>query len=137
MSPHHKLCTVIIHQFSDILTVFQYASAKKEKSTRVYVWGLAGHGALGEREFLKPQKPGKRPVEYMHRPYRLGFAEEHDVTLFSYNKLMLTVIGNVAFLIQVTNVACGYGFTVISVKGNKNSPQVFGTGLNTDSQIGS
>jgi len=47
------------------------------------VWGLAEHGALGEREFLKPVHQARRPVEYMHRPYRLGFAEENDVISLS------------------------------------------------------
>ena len=37
---------------------------------------------------------------------------------------------------QVIDVNCGYGFTVFTVKTNKTS-QIFGTGLNTDSQIGS
>jgi hypothetical protein len=46
---------------------------------------LSEHGALGEREFLKPIKRGKNPVKYMHRPYRLGFAERNDVILkFSF-----------------------------------------------------
>lgn len=64
-----------------VLSVFQYASAKGNKGTRVYVWGLAEHGALGERQFLKPSTKGRRPVEYMHRPYRLGFAEDNDVII--------------------------------------------------------
>jgi len=59
--------------------VYQYTSAKTEKNTKVFTWGLAEHGALGDREFLKPIRQGRRPVEYMHRPYRLGFAEEHYV----------------------------------------------------------
>lgn len=36
---------------------------------------------------------------------------------------------------QVSHVACGYGFTVASVKTN-DQHKVFGTGINTDSQIG-
>lgn len=62
-----------------LFTVFQYTSGKNEKNAIVFTWGLAEHGALGEREFLKPTRPGRRPVEYMHRPYRLGFAAENDV----------------------------------------------------------
>lgn len=97
------------------LPVYQYASAKSDKRNRVFTWGLAEHGALGERQFLKPIHKARRPVEYMHRPYRLGFAEENDVT----------------------DIAAGYGFTVFITKGKKTtSSQVFGTGLNTDSQIG-
>jgi len=95
------------------LPVFQYASTKNEKNTRVYSWGLAEHGALGERQFLRPITPGRRAVQYMHRPYRLKFGEENEVT----------------------SVACGYGFSVFSIK-SKSGYQVFGTGLNSDSQIG-
>ena len=61
--------------------VFQYTSTKAERSVRIYSWGLAEHGALGERQFLKPVTRGRRPVEYMHRPYRIPFGEEHDVIL--------------------------------------------------------
>lgn len=39
------------------------------------------------------------------------------------------------FMLQVTSVACGYGFSVFSIK-SKSGYQVFGTGLNSDSQIG-
>jgi len=93
--------------------VFQYASPKNERNARIYSWGLAEHGALGERQFLKPTTPGRRSVEYMHRPYRLGFGEEHDVI----------------------SVACGYGFSIFTIK-SKTTNKVFGTGLNSDSQIG-
>lgn len=67
-----------------IFTVFQYTSGKNEKNAIVFTWGLAEHGALGEREFLKPTRPGRRPVEYMHRPYRLGFAAENDVGVYCH-----------------------------------------------------
>lgn len=36
---------------------------------------------------------------------------------------------------QIISVACGYGFSVFCTK-SKSSHQVFGTGLNSDSQIG-
>lgn len=36
---------------------------------------------------------------------------------------------------QVVDLACGYGFTVFAVK-DKSGPSCYGTGLNTDSQIG-
>jgi hypothetical protein len=62
--------------------VYQYISGKNEKKTKVFTWGLAEHGALGEREFLKPIRQGRRPVEYMHRPYRLGFADENEVNYY-------------------------------------------------------
>lgn len=36
---------------------------------------------------------------------------------------------------QVTQIASGYGFTVAAIKTNEQH-KVFGTGINTDSQIG-
>ena len=36
---------------------------------------------------------------------------------------------------QVVDVACGYGFTVFAVN-DKSGHSCYGTGLNTDSQIG-
>ena len=38
-------------------------------------------------------------------------------------------------ILQVTKVASGYGFTVAAIKTNEQH-KIFGTGLNTDSQIG-
>jgi len=43
---------------------------------------------------------------------------------------------HVYFAFQVTDIAAGYGFTVFAAKSKKSSSQLFGTGLNTDSQIG-
>lgn len=37
--------------------------------------------------------------------------------------------------VQVTDVACGYGFTVFAVR-TKEKYKLFGCGINTDSQIG-
>lgn len=39
------------------------------------------------------------------------------------------------FKLQITHAACGYGFTVASIK-TQEQHKVFGTGINTDSQIG-
>lgn len=39
------------------------------------------------------------------------------------------------YYFQVVDLACGYGFTVFAVK-DKSGPSCYGTGLNTDSQIG-
>ena len=79
-------------------SVFQYAS-KGGKSNQVYVWGLAEHGALGERQFIKPEKKQRRTVEYMHRPYRLDFAEENDVMYFKIMLVHALFVVNEFFLI--------------------------------------
>lgn len=38
-------------------------------------------------------------------------------------------------IFQVVDVACGYGYTVLAVK-DESGPSCYGTGLNSDSQIG-
>lgn len=75
----------------------------------------------------------------MHRPYRLGFAEENDVSPQQpkFYFLQFSKTFSVDCPVKVTDIAAGYGFTVFITKGKKmTSSQVFGTGLNTDSQIG-
>lgn len=91
----------------ETLPIFQYPISQ-EDTRRVYVWGLAEHGALGEVTKLR-----RNQVAYLSKPKRLSFAERH----------------------KVTDIACGYGFTIYAVHlSDKNI--VYGTGLNTDSQLG-
>lgn len=79
---------------------------------RVYVWGSALTGALGIPQYLKPRKRmSERPIQ--QRPVRLQFAYHNEVI----------------------DVACGYGFTVMAVD-STDTNKVFGTGLNSCSQIG-
>ncbi|CAL7941709.1 unnamed protein product [Xylocopa violacea] len=91
-----------------ILPVFQYPTSN-ERDHRVYVWGMAEHGALGTLKSVKYENG----VSYIPRPKRLVFGEKHDVT----------------------NVACGYGFTIFAVKSNDKNI-LYGSGINTDSQLG-
>ncbi|XP_014480893.1 PREDICTED: Williams-Beuren syndrome chromosomal region 16 protein homolog [Dinoponera quadriceps] len=89
------------------IPIFQYPISQ-EGEYRVYVWGLAHHGALGESLVLSEKK-----ISATKRPNRLSFAEKH----------------------KVVNIACGYGFTAYAVlSSDKNI--VYGTGVNTDSQLG-
>ncbi|XP_026319558.1 RCC1-like G exchanging factor-like protein [Hyposmocoma kahamanoa] len=96
------------------LPIFQYP-VSKSSDTRLYVWGLAETGALGIH--LPRGKRGKKAYKnnftLAWHPMRSTFAERFDVA----------------------HVACGYGFTIASVKTNEQH-KVFGTGINTDSQIG-
>nr|CAD7412641.1 unnamed protein product [Timema poppensis] len=91
------------------LPIFQYPTSS-DTDQRVYVWGLAEHGALGNQRQLLRQK---KPQHYVPYPKRLHFAEQN----------------------QVLDATCGYGFSVFSLD-TKENYKVFGTGLNTDSQIG-
>lgn len=90
-----------------MFTVFQYP-VSQEDTRRVYVWGLAEHGALGEVKALR-----KNTISYLSKPKRLQFAEQY----------------------KVTDIACGYGFTVYAVHSSDKNI-IYGTGINTDSQLG-
>ncbi|XP_076223530.1 RCC1-like G exchanging factor-like protein [Nomia melanderi] len=93
---------------SDILPVFKYA-VRHPKDHRVYVWGMAEHGALGT---LK-NTLSKDGVSYISTPKRIAFGELHNVT----------------------NMTCGYGFTAFAVRSNDTNI-LYGSGINTDSQLG-
>jgi len=96
------------------MPIYQYATEKSKLKTSVWVWGYAQFGALGMRNYVKPVD-GKPKICKQQRPANLYFSRKN----------------------QVIDVACGYGFTLIAVKSDeRGNDQVFGTGLNTDSQIG-
>ncbi|XP_047001017.1 RCC1-like G exchanging factor-like protein [Schistocerca americana] len=95
---------------SKLLPVFQYPVSSRS-IRRVYVWGLAEHGALGNA--LECTKSKRTPLKSVRHPNRLHFAEKH----------------------KIVDIACGYGFTAFAVDA-KDGYKVFGCGINTDSQIG-
>ncbi|XP_064473333.1 RCC1-like G exchanging factor-like protein isoform X2 [Ornithodoros turicata] len=97
------------------LPVFQYATERSKRRKRVYLWGASLTGALGHDKLVRPG-PDIKPRECTHKPYKTLFAEVY----------------------QVSDVACGYGFTVFAATADKvkNDNILFGTGLNTDSQLG-
>ncbi|KAK0095821.1 hypothetical protein PV326_007295 [Microctonus aethiopoides] len=90
------------------LPIFQYPISQPD-DRRVYVWGLADHGALG----TLGRTSRNIDFNYIAKPSRLHFAEHH----------------------KVTNITCGYGFTVFGVK-SKDKNIIYGCGINTDSQLG-
>ncbi|XP_043672925.1 RCC1-like G exchanging factor-like protein isoform X2 [Vespula pensylvanica] len=92
----------------DILPVFKYPISKGD-DRRVYVWGLAEHGALGTIE----KTLFKQGIAYLPMPRRLTFAEKH----------------------KVVDVACGYGFTAFAISSSDKNI-IYGSGINTDSQLG-
>lgn len=98
----------------ELLPIFQYPISKST-DRRVYVWGFAETGALGIHlpRGKKGKKSYKNNFKLVWHPMRSSFAERFDIT----------------------NIACGYGFTVTSIKTSEQH-KVFGTGINTDSQIG-
>lgn len=75
------------------------------------MWGHAATGALGYQKSLKKQSLKHTAV--VQHPSRLQFAESLDVT----------------------DIACGYGFSAFAVKRNDDY-SLFGCGINTDRQVG-
>lgn len=63
------------------MPVFQYATENTKRKKRVYMWGNAMLGALGNASFIMPVKP-KCPLESVDRPWRLPFADLHQVIFF-------------------------------------------------------
>lgn len=99
---------------ADEVREFEYVAPSSKPDTLIYTWGVADHGGLGRASFVRPD-PKKKQTHwpYRHHPHRLGFGEYY----------------------KVIDVGCGYGFTVFAVDKTSNA-SCFGTGLNTDSQIG-
>lgn len=100
----------LLKQDTQKIEVLNLRSARQ--NPRVYVWGLAATGALGVHQDLRKLKSKNSHI--VHHPTRQPFAERFNVV----------------------DLACGYGFTLFATKPDENGTTVFGTGLNTDSQIG-
>ncbi|CAO1435526.1 unnamed protein product [Diamesa tonsa] len=96
-------------QNEDALEKSNYQKSKYD--VKAYVWGLAETGALGTQKSLYKHK--KINCRFVQHPTRLQFAENQ----------------------KILNVACGYGFSVFVVN-ETNGISLFGTGINTDSQLG-
>ncbi|KAK4297550.1 hypothetical protein Pmani_030041 [Petrolisthes manimaculis] len=96
------------------LPEFEYVGARSTPDRLVFTWGVADHGGLGRASFVRPDhSKGQHHMAYVHHPHRLEFGEYHDVI----------------------DIGCGYGFTMFAVH-KKSQYTCFGTGINTDSQIG-
>lgn len=92
----------------------RYAPDQLKNKIRLYSWGNAAFGSLGVPSFVKPRHSGQSKIPSTNRPKRVAFGNLHNVK----------------------DVACGNGFTVISATHKDHNFRVFGTGINTDSQIG-
>jgi len=97
-----------------IVLVYDYP-VRNEQCNSVHVWGKAEHGGLGIYLQKKEKMRGRKDQRFskFNRPLRLTFAEQR----------------------HVTRVAAGCGFTLLVVK-SQDGDTVFGTGINTDSQLG-
>jgi alpha-tubulin suppressor-like RCC1 family protein len=85
---------------------------------RIFVWGYAGTGALGEASFLQPKGKVENPKYNQRKPWRLKWTDNVDA--------------------DPIHVACGNGFSLIATSNTQDlkGHHLFGTGMNTDSQIG-
>ncbi|XP_025091347.1 RCC1-like G exchanging factor-like protein [Pomacea canaliculata] len=95
--------------------VIEYAGKHQHQEERIYSWGCAATGALGIASYLKPGK-GQNPIYQQPRPALVKFFYKSDIKPYL--------------------VSCGYGFTLYAVKSAKGL-QLLGTGINTNSQLGS
>lgn len=93
------------------MSVNEYIKDNANPISRVYVWGLACYGALGNPDLIVPKKTLKKISETMHKPIRCSFVE----------------------MLKVKDIACGYGFTIFAA--NDGKKHLYGTGLNKDGQI--
>ncbi|XP_018573129.1 RCC1-like G exchanging factor-like protein isoform X2 [Anoplophora glabripennis] len=92
------------------LPVFQYTVSKKNYR-RVFAWGNLETGALGV-PYVENNK-NKDIIRCLSFPRRITFGEQFEVV----------------------SAACGFGFTIYGVNSDTNI-KIYGTGINTDSQIG-
>ncbi|ESO04408.1 hypothetical protein HELRODRAFT_79114 [Helobdella robusta] len=97
-------------------TVNQYAGKNLKRADRIYGWGSASTGALGVKTLVRPEK---------HQKTRKVQLTPLKIEIMAKRKLKVKAMG------------CGYGFTVFACEdGSTGQMHVYGTGLNTDSQIG-
>lgn len=90
-----------------------YEFSRSEKNDRrVYVWGFAATGALGINQSLRKQASPKAHI--VNYPTRQSFAERR----------------------KVLDISAGFGFTLLACQRENDNISLFGTGLNTDSQVG-
>lgn len=104
---------VLKREYDD--TVFQYAGENAKRADRLYGWGCSATGALGLKTLLKPEKRQKVRLTQL-TPLRIDFKETHRV--------------------KVRDLSCGYGFTAYLCQTPNGKHVLYGSGLNTDSQLG-
>ncbi len=108
-------------KFKNVPT-YSFVNTNKKNETktkeRLYVWGYASLGALGEPRFLRTSNGSQNKILRMRKPWRLRWVDRIDADL--------------------TNVACGNGFSLIAISNSKTlkGHNLFGTGMNIQSQIG-
>lgn len=78
---------------------------------------ITSHSSIaGVSKFLVPEKDGKKPVFVQSKPYNFHWPIRETI--------------------DSKKIAAGYGFTVIGGTKGAEPLHVFGSGINTDSQLG-
>uniref|UniRef100_A0A8D8PSU3 Williams-Beuren syndrome chromosomal region 16 protein homolog n=1 Tax=Cacopsylla melanoneura TaxID=428564 RepID=A0A8D8PSU3_9HEMI len=106
---HHLYATQVNQIFED-----GKPNAAPKDSRRLYVFGLAEHGALGHTTKVGNERRRQVPKQCFRYPTRLHFGHYY----------------------QIKDIACGYGFTLVATKHKDPNLKLFGCGINSDSQIG-
>ena len=83
----------------DDLPIYSYASTNRNPISRVYTWGMACYGALGNPELTVQKRKKQKKPNSIHHPMRLSTME----------------------MKKVKDVACGYGFTVFAANDAKGN----------------
>jgi len=99
-------------------TIFKHVGKHAKRADRLYVWGNAATGALGIKSFLFPEKGRQRRTRQFN-PCRHRFFETEEINQKG----------------KIYEAACGYGFSIFLVQSTSGC-SVWGTGINTDSQLG-
>ncbi len=116
-----------------LVAVFDYSS--KNPMSRVYMWGMACYGALGVPEYLRPKRRHVEPLKTMHRLVLQHLVAKKETP----SELLVNRPARCSFVETrgVSDVACGYGFTVFAVSpGNSKGSHIMGTGINKSGQLG-
>lgn len=100
----------VLIQDQEQLPLYKFKTSKST-DRRLYVWGHAETGALGLNKSLK--KHGERQTAIVQHPTRHPFGEKFDII----------------------SACCGYGYSIFAIK-QMDGVSLFGTGINTDSQLG-
>lgn len=103
-----RVFAIIVHNF----IIAEHDLRQKRNNLKLYVWGLAETGALGIQKTPKEHK--RTNCKFVQHPSRLSFGERYDIL----------------------DIVAGYGFSVFIVKSLDDGVSLFGTGINTDSQVG-
>lgn len=113
-SPVSVFYNLFASHASTVLDEEAKANVAPQNSRRIYVWGQAEHGALGYTTQAGEKKRKQIKKDYFTSPVRLHFGHHY----------------------KITDIACGYGFTLVATKNKDKNLKLFGCGLNSDSQIG-